>query len=158
MSYNLQPFSGSHLSFVKNAFMNKSFVLSTCLVFCFYANMDACDCLPIPTFCESIVDADNGQLWEQLSVHHIKVLSAQPNSLTIKVKKSFAGENLEGLQRTILDGNGANCILFASINLAVGEEYIIASTGGSDTILLSECGLSFLKVVNGEVIGAIAPG
>jgi hypothetical protein len=118
----------------------------------------ACSCDPIPTFCETITFGNNGQILDYLSVHRIKVNAKLPNGLNVSVLETYAGDNLVGHNLAIQDGNGANCVLFASQFLEDEAEYIISSTGNSITIELSECGVSFLKVANGMVKGAIAPG
>jgi hypothetical protein len=123
-----------------------------------FTKLAACSCHIIPTFCETLTFGNNGQILDYLSVHRIKVNAKLPNGLNVSVLETYTGENLVGHDLFIQDGNGANCVLFASQFLEEEAEYIISSTGNSNTIEVSECGVGFLKVENGMVKGAIASG
>lgn len=124
----------------------------------FWQKAVACDCFFIPTFCEAITFDNNGQIHDYLTIQRIKVLSLGNNGLNVGITQTFFGENYVGQTLFLKDGNGADCGLFASTNLEVGKEYIVASFGDSTEIMLSDCYISFLKVENGVVAGAIAPG
>ncbi len=139
-------------------FMKSTITIAFLLLLGFFQNAKACDCFIIPTFCESITFDNNGQVWDYLSVYRIKVEAALPNGLKVSVFQTYAGEDMAGHQLFIKDGDGANCVLFASTNLNVNQEYIIAAQLLNDTLSVSECGISFLKIENGMVQGAIAPG
>lgn len=120
--------------------------------------VSACDCMPIPNFCESITFNNNGQILNYLSIYRIKVNAILTNGLNVSVRQTYFGDNLAGRQLFLEDGNG-DCILIASNSLEDDTEYIVAaSRSSSDTIFLSACFVSFLKVKNGMVTGAIKPG
>lgn len=138
--------------------MKKIFTLLSFLLLVAVQKMAACDCFPIATFCETITYENNGQVLPYLSVHRVSISALVANGVAVTVLETYAGDNLAGNDLTILDGNGADCVLFASTFLQVGGEYIIAAHGNGDTITVSECGVNFLPVANGMVSGAIAPG
>ncbi|MCF8246472.1 MAG: T9SS type A sorting domain-containing protein [Saprospiraceae bacterium] len=128
------------------------------LLFGFSQKAQACDCDFIPTFCEAITYQNNGQVLDYLSVYRVKVTANLGNGLQVFVSQTYSGENMIGHSLFIEDGNGANCVLFASAYLSVDKEYIIAAYKTGDTLALSECAVSFLAIENGLVKGAIAPG
>lgn len=123
-----------------------------------FQKAQACDCIFIPTFCEAITYENNGQVLDYLSVYRIKVTATTGNGLNVLVAETYSGENLVGHDLFIQDGNGADCVLFASFHLQVDSEYIVAAHRTGDTLRLSECAVSFLAIENGVVKGAIAPG
>ena len=128
------------------------------LLFGLFQKAQACDCDFIPTFCEAITYENNGQVLDYLSVFRIKVTANLGNGLQVLVGQTYSGEDMTGHSLFILDGDGANCVLFASTNLSVNKEYIIAANKMGDTLTLSECAVSFLEIENDLVKGAIAPG
>ncbi len=117
----------------------------------------ACDCLFIGNFCETITYQNNGQIHAYLHVFHLKVSTKQANGITAFVSKTYFGENLVGHTLNFENGSGADCGLFVT-NFQVDEEYIVAAHQVGDAWRLSECGITFLKVENGFVNGAVAPG
>lgn len=138
--------------------MKSTITTAFLLLLAFFQKAQACDCFPVPTFCETITFSNNGQIWDYLNIYHVKVDANLPNGLKVTISKTYFGEDMTGHQVFIQDGNGANCVLFASSNLDANQEYIIAAQIENDTLSVSECGVSFLKIENGKVQGAIAPG
>ncbi len=138
--------------------MKKILTFSLLFTFGLLGKSAACDCIFIPTFCESITFNNNGQIQDYLSVHRIKVTAILGHSIKATVHQTYAGDILVGHQLTILDGSGADCVLIATGFLEEEAEYIIGSQGNSSNITLGECGVYFLKVENDVVTGAIAPG
>lgn len=133
----------------------------TTAIFCllgFAQTAKACDCFFINNFCEAITFENNGQVLDYLNVYRVKVTATATNGLKVFVGETYAGENKTGHNLFIEDGNGANCVLFASSNLDLNSTYIIAASAWGDTLSLSDCAVSFLEVVDGQVVGAIAPG
>ncbi|MBI1225176.1 MAG: T9SS type A sorting domain-containing protein [Bacteroidetes bacterium] len=117
----------------------------------------ACDCIPVPTFCETITYDNNGQIWDYLSVHRVKVASTASNGVNLYFLETYFGENYVGHTEFFENGTGADCNLFFN-NFQVGETYIVAAQHDGNTWRVSECGISYLKVENGMVMGNIAPG
>lgn len=138
--------------------MKKTLTILSFLILGLGQKAAACNCFFIPNFCEAITYQNNGQIHDFLTIQRIKVLSLGTNGLVVGVSKTFFGENLVGQSLFLRDGNGADCGLFASTNLQLGEEYIVASYKDNGEIMLSECYVSFLKIENETVVGAIAPG
>lgn len=128
------------------------------LLFCFFQKAKACDCFFIPNFCEAITFQNNGQVLGYLSIHRIKVMAKVVNGLQVFVGQTYAGDNLIGHTLYLKDGTGADCVLFSSNLLQVGQDYIVAASRTGDTITLSDCSVSYLAIENGLVKGAIAPG
>lgn len=123
-----------------------------------FQNAQACDCFPISTFCETITYQNNGQIWNFLSIYRVKVESSLPNGIKVSIFQTYAGEDKAGQQLYVKNGNGGDCVLFASTFLDQNQDYIIAAQLLNDTLSISECGISYLKIENGMVQGAIAPG
>lgn len=115
----------------------------------------ACDCIYIDNFCEHLTYNNNGQIQSYFSVYHIKITGKQTDGVNVNVIKSYHGSDLTGTNAFVQRGNGANCQIYTD-TFSIGEEYIVATTGDSDW-WISNCGVSYLKVVNGSVIGQITP-
>ena len=136
----------------------KTTFTSLLLLLGLFQKAQACDCIFIPTFCEAITFNNNGQVLDYLSIYVIKVNAQSSNGLHVFISQTYFGENLTGHNLFMQDGNGADCVLFASSNLTVGSQYIVAANVSGDTMTLSDCTVSFLPIDNGIVKGAIAPG
>jgi len=117
----------------------------------------ACSCVYIPTFCESITYGNNGQINDRLSVYAGTVSTVTESDIEMLVQETYFGEFNTWQTITLRRGFGADCVLNLS-NFVVGETYIIASSKYENTWQLSGCGISYLKVQDGEVTGPIAPG
>lgn len=110
----------------------------------------ACSCVAPSTFCESIYYA--GMTQSDLIIRG-KVMESTENGKEIKVEELLQG-TLNESKLTIAFGF---CDLFYN-DLEDGQEYIIALRNFEGFYNLIGCAISFLKVENGVIKGAIAPG
>lgn len=113
----------------------------------------ACDCIYIDNFCEHLTYNNNGQILSYLSVYHVKITGKQTDGVNVNVLKSYHGSDLTGADAFVKRGDGANCQIYTD-TFSIGEEYIVSTAGNWS---ISNCGVSYLKVVNGLVIGQITP-
>lgn len=123
---------------------------------CFLGKTIACDCFPIPDFCQTITFQNNGDILDWLNIYRVKVMTKTANGINVFVSQTYHGENITGHQIFFADGNGADCVLFVT-QFNVGDELIVTASKQEDTWYISECGITFLKVENGMVNGPIAP-
>ena len=123
----------------------------------FLQKVTACDCFYIPTFCQAITYENNGEIRDYLHIYHVTVAVKQTDGMSVNIHQTFFGENLAGQSIFISSGDGANCNLITS-QFEVGESLVIAAAKSIDNWYMSECYVSFLKVENGMVSGAIAEG
>lgn len=138
--------------------MKRFFTLLVFAAAFFSSKTYACSCLPIPSFCETIVDANTGKVYDNLSILRVQVTSIEPNGIKALVLKNFHGPEIGGETIQLVNGNGANCGLIFS-DFFVDEEYVLAARKGGSTWHVSACGVNFLKIPDGvTVIGPIAPG
>ncbi|NUO01601.1 MAG: T9SS type A sorting domain-containing protein [Saprospiraceae bacterium] len=137
--------------------MKKNFTLLLFALLGYSGISHACSCIYIPTFCETITYGNNGQIADYLSVYAGTVSAATDSEIELLVQETYFGEFNTGQTIRLAKGFGADCVLELS-NFAVGDTYIIAANKHENTWRLSACGITFLKVQNGEVIGPIAPG
>lgn len=119
----------------------------------------ACSCIFLETFCESL-----GPSAEMIYVDAIvygRVISKDSKGMTIAVLDPIFGSNI-GSSLKIRRGNGADCGVDTDF-FNKNEEFIFAlnqweNEEGQVTNSLSICGVTYLKVNNGFVLGKIAPG
>jgi hypothetical protein len=137
--------------------MKKTF---TILLFAFLgclAKSHACSCVYIPTFCETITYGSTGQIPDYVSVYAGTVTAVTDIEVELLVQETYFGEFNTGQTIMLRRGGGLDCVLPLD-NFEVGGTFIIASDQYDNTWRLSACGISYLKVEDGEVIGPIAPG
>ncbi len=120
----------------------------------------ACSCVYIATFCESLSFQDS--IYHDLIVYGA-VTNVQNNGMEVSIIEQLYGQEARS-SIFIKRGNGANCgedtnqfkrgqELILALYLAYNEE-----TQQEDQYWLSICGVNYLFVENGRVIGKIAPG
>ncbi len=138
--------------------MKKAFTLLLVAFFGYLAKSHACDCLYIPTFCETITYGSNGEIQQGTHVYLGAVSAITATGIEFIVQKTYFGEVNTGQTLSLESGNGGNCVLMLE-NFQVGETFIIAPHKGVDDLWrLAACGVTVLEVINGEVRGPIAPG
>ncbi|NUO01603.1 MAG: T9SS type A sorting domain-containing protein [Saprospiraceae bacterium] len=138
--------------------MKKSFTLLLVALFGCLAKSHACDCATLPSFCESITFENNGQIQDGLHIYLGTVSAKTGIGVNLLVEKTYFGDMNTGQNLSLISGNGANCIVMLD-NFQVGEQYLIAARQSSEnTWYLLDCGVYYLRVQNGMVSGAIAPG
>lgn len=113
----------------------------------------ACDCIYIDNFCEHLTYNNNGQILSYFSVYHVEITGKQADGVNVKVMNSYHGSDLTGTSAFVKRGDGANCQIYTD-TFSIGEEYIVSIAGDW---WISNCGISYLKVVNNSVIGQITP-
>ncbi|MEZ4960961.1 MAG: T9SS type A sorting domain-containing protein [Saprospiraceae bacterium] len=123
----------------------------------FFGKTSACNCIFIGDFCQTITYENNGEIIGYLNIYHARVTAKTNTGMKVGIFKTFHGEALEGQEIFITSGNGADCKIITD-QFQVGQEMIIAAGKADSLWWLSDCGVSYLKVENGQVIGAIAPG
>jgi hypothetical protein len=138
--------------------MKTTLTLIFSLLLSFLPKANACSCVFIPTFCETITYNNNGQIWDQLSIYQVRMVTKTPNGVNAFISETYAGENLTGHTVFILDGGGWDCILPVNSFFELGKSYIVAANRTGDTLSVSICGVTWLPVKNGKVTGDIAPG
>ncbi len=135
----------------------KTFLTTLVLICaCFVGKTSACSCIFIPDFCQTITFGNNGAIPAYLHIYYVKVATQSASGMKVNILKTYHGEDLTGHPIFITSGDGANCNVITS-QFAVGEEMIIAAAKNEDQWSLSECGVSHLKVENGQVLGQITP-
>ncbi len=137
--------------------MKATITSSILALFLFLGKASACDCLFIEDFCQFITFQNNGVINDNLHIYHVKVSAQTAGGMKVSILQTFHGEDLVGHQIFITGGNGADCQVVTS-QFVVGEELIIAAGKFMDTWSMNDCGVSFLKVENGQVSGQIAGG
>lgn len=130
------------------------FLFSFCLL---PGKIKACSCAPIPDFCQTVTFLNNGEIIDDINIYHVQVSAQSTSGMKVKILKTYHGEALNGQEIFIQSGNGADCQVITSI-FQIGQQMILAVRRIGDFWSLSECGVTYLKVENGQVSGAIAPG
>lgn len=139
--------------------MNRIILLSIFLFLIGQPLSYACSCIYIPTFCETINYSDS--IYHDLIVLGT-VTGFSEDGMDIYVKERLFGQD-QRQKIFIKNGNGADCGEHTS-QFKRGQNLILAlhkaynPNGEDDRYWLSICGINFLKVDNGNVIGPIAPG
>jgi len=137
--------------------MKKTSTLLLFALFGYLAKSHACDCLASPTFCESITFENNGQIQDGLHIYLGTVSEKTGIGVNLLVERTYFGEVNTG-QILRLRSGGTDCSELLN-DFQVGEKFIIAARKSNDnTWSLFNCGVNYLRVQNGTVIGGIAPG
>jgi len=116
-----------------------------------FNSMKACSCIAPSSFCESLADFD-GNIYAEIIIRG-RVRDTEDGMKEVQVIDQIYGD-LDEDQLTIgydictLDYNG----------LEDGGQYIIALNRGIEHYALVGCTISFLRVINNQVVGEIAPG
>jgi hypothetical protein len=116
----------------------------------------ACSCIFIETFCESLTFNTEDELQEGLIIIHGKVTAQLNSGVQVEVLTNIHGDLSEN-QIRINSGNGADCRLNTS-QFQENQEFIFATYESSSGFYLNECGVSFLSVRNNRITGSISPG
>ncbi len=112
----------------------------------------SCSCLTPSSFCESITD-ENGQTLEWITAIVRAKLVSNTNRKDVEVSEVIYGSIPESEMVILHDW----CTLYVH-ELEFGAEYIFALKEFEGNFSLLNCAVSFLKIEDEVVIGAIAPG
>jgi len=127
------------------------------LVFSIQASLAwACFCVPIPTFCESMIDSA-GIIQEEYTVIKIEITNKTVTGIDVKIKSVLFGASNSG-ELFINKGDENLCTINTDI-FSEGEIYIFSfyNLNTAQNLFLSDCGIHYLKIENEVVIGPIAP-
>lgn len=112
----------------------------------------SCSCLTPSSFCESITD-ENGQTLEWVTAIVRAKLVSDTNRKDVQVSEVIYGSIAQSEMVILYDW----CTLYVH-ELEFGAEYIFALKEFEGDFSLLNCAVSFLKIENEVVKGAIAPG
>ncbi len=122
----------------------------------FIETSQACSCVNIDNFCESIT-AEDGTVWEGYQILHVRVTGQGNTGISVQVLNVLHGQDRLGETLFFINGSGADCTMGTG-GFQIGKEYIFAAWPRLDDWTLSICGITFLTVEDGKVKGPIAPG
>ncbi len=127
------------------------------LLVLFSQQIRACSCAFFyDNFCQSVTDW-NGNIWTDFHIYYVKVMSQEGTGIKVRVLNTYYGEALNGEEIFITSGQGFDCRV-ETAGFVEGKEHIFAAWKDSGGYGLSICGLTFLNVVDGMVVGNVAPG
>jgi len=128
------------------------------LVFSFPSSfLLACFCGPIPTFCETITAGNNGVINDWNTIVEIEIIDKKTDGIDIKIESVLFGTLTEE-ELFIKRGSGSFCTIDTDL-FSEGEFYIfnLYDMVITEGLYLSDCGIHFLKIENGNINGPIAP-
>ena len=118
----------------------------------------ACFCGPIPTFCETITLGGNSSVIPDFfTIVQVEIINKKTDGVDIKIESVLFGTTTAE-ELFIKRGSESFCSIDTDI-FSEGEFYIfnLEEIDSLDNLYLWDCGVNYLKIENGNVIGPIAP-
>jgi hypothetical protein len=142
--------------------MNKAFTLTFMLAFILQSEIsNACSCVYIGTFCETITYNNSVEVSPYLCVIRGTVIAQESDKMKVRVVEHLGGTAPVSHEIFIRSGNGADCGEFVG-GFEIGKDFVFAMNIGwglnLDLYSLSICGINHLRINNEVVEGNIAPG